>query len=113
MALIWTTIRDLPSGEFLTATQGEIEASMAEAARWLDEGYWGDDYDDAHLYLTAHLLSGWLTAGVSESGIASWSAGPFSVSFGSSRSSEWNTTIYGQRYAWLLRSRRATPMMVF
>jgi hypothetical protein len=58
MTVSWTDIRDLPSGEFSTVAQSAIERVLAEAAREVSASAYGDRYDDAVLYLTAHLLAG-------------------------------------------------------
>lgn len=43
--------------EWKTATDARVDAALAQAATRTDEDVFGDRVNDAHFYLTAHLLA--------------------------------------------------------
>jgi hypothetical protein len=84
---------------------------LEEAAAQVDDRWLESDTKRAIMYLTAHLTQTELDRG-GESGaagnIASESMGPISVSYrdgaASGKVDDYSTTIYGQRFAELLRA---------
>lgn len=121
MTVAWTDIRDIPSGEFSSLTQAQIESALASAARLCNEAYFDTIYDDAITALTAHLLiirtQGNNAPGGPMSGIT---AGPVSVQFAvsqsqtlSSVSESYSATSWGLLYMELVRSRRYKTVKVF
>lgn len=103
MALVWSDIRDLPSGEFSEVSQEAIERAIAEAERELPRSVYGDRYDDAHLYLAAHLLAVQVKGSSSGGGpVVMESAGPVSRQYAQltmqGDDSTLLATAYGRRF---------------
>ena len=57
--------------EFSNQDSAVVTATIAEAQRLNDEDLWGDQYDDAVNYMTAHLLAGRTQSIGQQIGIAS------------------------------------------
>lgn len=88
-----------------------VEACLEEAQESVDDRWREADTKRAIMYLTAHLVQTELDRGAgsgSAGNIASESMGPMSVSYrdgnGSKDGTDYNTTIYGQRFYELLRA---------
>ena len=98
--------------EFVSVLDARIQMFIDLAVRQLNQGRFGDDYDEAMLYFVAHMLT---LAMSSESGdnkgsgmITSMSAGAVSASFSSLQTDDaakmfFHQTIYGQVY-WMYQS---------
>lgn len=56
MAVAWTDITALPTAIFSSLNQTQIEVAIGRAQRRMNEGFWGELYDDGVVYLTAHIL---------------------------------------------------------
>lgn len=87
-----------------------VDDRIQEATSQVSEDWFGDDYDLAIYYLSAHLLvynSG--GSGVSGAPVSSVTAGSASVTYAvsapSSGGSEFDATSFGRRYKYLERSR--------
>ncbi len=109
MTVLWTDIRDLPSGEFSSLSQTVIENSLTEANLLVNADFFGDLYDTAIKYMTAHLL----VKAVQPSGssapagpVTSVQQGPMRVDYATSSTttSIFDTTVYGQQYKMLVKS---------
>lgn len=99
----WEDIRDLPSGEFATVDQSAIERVLSEATREVSRSAYGDRYDDAVLYLAAHLLAAQRKGSTGASGpVTMESAGPVSRQYASvglqGSDDALLATFYGRRF---------------
>lgn len=112
MAVVWTDIRDLPSGEFSTLTQGQIDPFIARAKRRVNEGHWGDQYDDGVMYMTAHLLALSRRPSSAAGVVVSETVGSMSRSYAAPTSGDlMQSTSYGQVFADLSRDLISTPVV--
>jgi hypothetical protein len=95
---------------FDSVDSGIVDASIAEANRFVDTGWFEDDYQPAIMALAAHIMlcDGELGGNVDNSGvITSEKLGDASVTYGASvgnSSSEYSQTAYGRKF---LRMQRA------
>ncbi len=79
MAVVYTDVQELAT-EFASLSQSRIESFIERAERRLNSDFWGDLYDDAVLYMTAHMLR--LASGTGSGGaVTSESAGALSRSY--------------------------------
>lgn len=110
MAVSYTDIQALPSGEFSSLTQTQIEEAIDLATAITDADYFGDNHDLAVKYLAAHFLVQMVEGGTAPAGpLTSRSAGIFSQSFGGASAStdyEFGTTVYGKAYHHLVQTSR-------
>lgn len=116
MAVTWTDVRDLPSGEFDTITQADAQFALDLASGQVNEAYWGTRYDKALLMLAAHFALLFSRGGTSvpTGPLISRTAGPFTEAFASGSSliynSRYDSTTYGQIYQMLVNSQRYLTM---
>jgi hypothetical protein len=106
VAVAYTDVQALAT-EFASVDQTRIESFIARAQRRINSDFWGDFYDDAVLYLTAHLLRG--ASGTGGGGpVVSESAGPLSRSYAvpTGCPSQYAATPYGVEYWSMLQSLR-------
>lgn len=116
MSVLWTDIRDLPSGEFASLSEAAIAPYIAEASREVAESVYGDRYDDAVKYLAAHLIAV-LTAGSRGTAgpVVSESAGPVSRSYAAPAtivSEHFAATVYGRRFLDIRRQVAGGPWVL-
>ena len=110
--------------EFASVADARVELFLADAALVMDTTIWGDVYDLGQSYLTAHYLS--LAESSAASGGSTAVSGPVtgrtvdgvSVTYGtstaigtSSNAAYWQQTVYGQRYATLLKNLGANVLI--
>lgn len=96
---------------FATTADGTIDIAIAEAARFVDESWFEDDYQPAIMALAAHNLTmeGALGGTVQNGGvITSEKLGDASTSYGNAISdsktvSDWSQTTFGRKFLLLLR----------
>ena len=111
MALLVSEFRERfpPFADAQRFSDAYISIKLDEAVELMDLDYFGDRFDSAQGYLTAHLLESMAVAAGS-SGVAgevsSITAGPASITYsnsagktgGSSGAGELNSTAYGRRF---------------
>jgi hypothetical protein len=78
--ITWENVTDLDAS-FADVTEARQAQILAQVAREVFAGVWGDKAFDGQLYLAAHLGVGALTSGGSTGSIASESVGSVSVSY--------------------------------
>lgn len=102
MTVTAAQIKALPSGEFSSDSDDTVNEYIAQAQARLSESAFGDLYDTAVKYMTAHLLSSDKTGAHGPAGpVTSESAGSVSRSYATSQGvsgqSGLNNTVYGRR----------------
>jgi hypothetical protein len=112
-----STIKELPSGEFASLTDGAIQPFIDEATREINATVFGARYDDAVKYLAAHLLTTMRGGSKSASGaVISETAGPLSRSYAAPSATvttdELSSTTYGRRYADIRRQCAGGPQVL-
>lgn len=96
---------------FATTADGTVDTAIAEAARFVDESWFEDDYQPAIMALAAHnmTMEGALGGTVQNGGaITSEKLGDASTSYGNAISdsktvSDWSQTVFGRKFLLLLR----------
>lgn len=97
--------------ELSSADEDRVARFIAMAERWLSEDFYGDLYDDAVAYLTAHLLTLSGRTGVSGS-VTSSKVGDLSRTYGAAvDSTDLDATTYGQTLKMLRAKIPVTPMI--
>jgi len=88
------------SCEFEGCDEAFLQRFIDQACRRLDEAFWGSLYDDAVLYLTAHLAASARAGSSGISGpITSKEVGELKVAFGSNNANSglwWQSTAWGR-----------------
>ncbi len=110
MAVVYTDIQEL-APEFSALSQARIDPFIRRASLRTDVGFWGPLYNDAVLYLAAHLLAMAEPPSDKVGGsITSETAGPLSRSRGavlySGIPGEYAGSAWGREYYSLLRGLR-------
>ncbi len=107
--------------EFDSVDNSRIQLFLDDATLILNEDFWDEKYDLGISYLTAHelYLGTQSEAGVTEatSSIASQAVDGTSISFNSAvidtqSEAYYLSTVYGQKYLWLLRTLGSGAMTV-
>ena len=116
MTITAATIKAMPAASrdgFADLSDDTVDTYITRAASRMDSAYWGTRYDDAHLYLSAHLLYLDVNGAGAPSGpITSASAGGMSLGFGSPAADSWlAATHYGRQYLQMMRENRQTPVV--
>ena len=102
--ITYTDLQDL-SCEFKSLSGPLITRFIGQAERRIDESFFGDLYDDAVMYLTAHLLSVVSGGSAAIAGpITSKTAGSLSIGYGSSTlsDSKYGSTSWGREFQALM-----------
>jgi hypothetical protein len=100
--------------EFASEGDSRVQLFIDQASRRLSESVFGDYYDDAVGFLTAHMLSR-STATAGRGFVSSETVGQLSRSYtqsGGILASGYATTSYGQEFSRLLRLVQPSPMVV-
>jgi hypothetical protein len=107
-------------GSFDSLSDATIQLYIDEAANFISEDIWGDDYNLGLYYLTAHLLSSLVPASGGGAGaagpVSSRRVGDLSVSFAVAASAtttaSFAQTSYGQMFMTYLRLNQGGPLCV-
>lgn len=119
MAVVWTDLRDLVGGQFLSITELDANFVLETVGYLIDSTYFGSSYDRAYLLCAAHLLAQLQQGafGAPSGPLISRSAGPFAESYGSPLlsiySSRYDSTVYGQQLMLLIRAKRGKGRLIF
>ncbi len=114
MAVTPNSLKQLFPG-FACEADPRLSLFIAQAQRRVSESVFGDYYDDAVSYLTAHLLSREAQANGGKGFVSSESVGDLSRSYtqtGGILASGYSSTTYGQEYLKLVRLVQPSPMVV-
>lgn len=114
MAVVYTDVQALSSA-FASLTQDRIDPFIARAGRQCNATYYGDQYDDAVLYLAAHMLAEAERQAGATGALSAASVGPLSASYAGAPAgvpSEYASTQFGVRFWAILRGRRWQAMQV-
>lgn len=114
MAVTATTFKQLFPA-FDCESDPRVTSFINAAKRRVSESVFGDYYDDAVNYLTAHLLSRDISQNGGKGQVSSEQVGDLSRSYtqtGGVLATGYNSTAYGQEFVALLRLVKPTPAVL-
>jgi hypothetical protein len=106
--------------EFAAVTDNVVQTWLDQAATMMNPDFWGALYNNAHVFLAAHLMAtmGVVTGVTASAGaVKSKTVGPVSITYESAGSTtegdaDLERTKYGRLYKAMRRTRPRSPMVL-
>ena len=113
MAVNAATVKGWVNGEFSSVDDTVVDLFIAQASRRIDPSVFGERADDAHLYLSMHMLAV-ARRNSSDGGAPTMvTAGPLSRQFGQNPNpDDFDSTTYGRMYKSILEEVPRTPVVI-
>lgn len=113
MAVVATDITGWINGEFSSLTEVQVTPFLERAARRIDASVWGDRFDDAHLYLTMHMIAVARRLSSDGNSVTQVTAGPLSRQFAQKPdASELDSTTFGRVFLQMLAEIPKGPVVL-